>query len=118
VSTTLRGAAGQDYELTLAAQNFLSIARYARGSAPGARPFVTSPGPEPASKGTIFISKFDLRAPDPGTERMTELRRRALAPDHPEVLATRGTSLIDTFFRMDIGETVVVGTRASWVTRR
>jgi hypothetical protein len=103
VSSRLRGPDGQEYDLTLntGGAAFLVVPAL-RGTPPSA----------PAgSKDTVVIANFVLRDAAAVPDRTAALVSKGLlSPTHPEVRAARSASLIDTSFRMDIGETVVVGT--------
>ena len=102
VSSRLRGAEGQEYDLTLstagAAFQFATTRSRSLDSASD-------------SKGSVVVSTFVLRHAGAVPDRAAALISKGLmSPSSPEGRAARAASLIDTSFRMDIGETVVVGT--------
>jgi hypothetical protein len=107
VSSRLRGPDGQEYDLTLTTGSAAFLV------APAVR---SNPPSAPAgSKDTVVIANFVLRDAAAVPDRTAALVSRGLlAPNDPDVrarvLASKNASLIDTSFRMDIGETVVVGT--------
>ena len=108
VSSRLRGPDGQEYDLTLNTGGAAFLLAPAGRSNPS--------NPSTFSGGSLVIANFVLAHAGAVPDRTAALVSKGLlAPTHADARAARARavqdgSLIDTSFRMDIGETVVVGT--------